>query len=274
MRLIYTLILVEKPIEINKNVPDSVFTNLKIYDNIMSIKYWEVSFMLKVLVAEDNVPMSVQISNMINTDNVRCVGILNNGSKVYQKLKDLKPDILILDLKLPGSNGLEILQKIEVDKSIKTKVFVYSGDMTYITLSREFKCVERFYSKLTPLEQISRELENLVDTFENKSTGDKVSDILFKLGFSYSLKGTRLISECIVYSITENEDKINRVYTAIAKRKKENINTIKADINTAVNNMWRYSDDRNKVRRILRLGSIENPSSKRVITMVKYYINN
>ena len=230
--------------------------------------------MLKVLVAEDNVPMSVQISNMINTDNVRCVGILNNGSKVYQKLKDLKPDILILDLKLPGSNGLEILQKIEVDKSIKTKVFVYSGDMAYITLSREFKCVERFYSKLTPLEEISRELENLVDTFENKSTGDKVSDILFKLGFSYSLKGTRLISECIVYSITENEDKINRVYAAIAKRKKENINTIKADINTAVNNMWRYSDDRNKVRRILRLGSIENPSSKRVITMVKYYINN
>lgn len=230
--------------------------------------------MLKVLVAEDNVPMSVQISNMINTDNVRCVGILNNGSKVYQKLKDLKPDILILDLKLPGSNGLEILQKIEVDNSIKTKVFVYSGDMAYITLSREFKCVERFYSKLTPLEEISRELENLVDTFENKSTGDKVSDILFKLGFSYSLKGTRLISECIVYSITENEDKINRVYAAIAKRKKENINTIKADINTAVNNMWRYSDDRNKVRRILRLGSIENPSSKRVITMVKYYINN
>lgn len=230
--------------------------------------------MLNVLVAEDNVPMSVQISNMINTDNVRCVGILNNGSKVYQKLKDLKPDILILDLKLPGSNGLEILQKIEVDNSIKTKVFVYSGDMAYITLSREFKCVERFYSKLTPLEEISRELENLVDTFENKSTGDKVSDILFKLGFSYSLKGTRLISECIVYSITENEDKINRVYAAIAKRKKENINTIKADINTAVNNMWRYSDDRNKVRRILRLGSIENPSSKRVITMVKYYINN
>ena len=230
--------------------------------------------MLKVLVAEDNVPMSVQISNMINTDNVRCVGILNNGSKVYQKLKDLKPDILILDLKLPGSNGLEILQKIEVDNSIKTKVFVYSGDMAYITLSREFKCVERFYSKLTPLEEISRELENLVDTFENKSTGDKVSDILFKLGFSYSLKGTRLISECIVYSITEKEDKINRVYAAIAKRKRENINTIKADINTAVNKMWRYSDDRNKVRRILRLGSIENPSSKRVITMVKYYINN
>ena len=229
--------------------------------------------MLKVLVAEDNVPMSVQISNMINTDNVRCVGILNNGSKVYQKLKDLKPDILILDLKLPGSNGLEILQKIEVDNSVKTKVFVYSGDMAYITLSREFKCVERFYSKLTPLEEISRELENLVDTFENKSTGDKVSDILFKLGFSYSLKGTRLISECIVYSITEKEDKINRVYAAIAKRKKENINTIKADINTAINNMWRYSDDRNKVRRILRLGSIENPSSKRVITMVKYYVN-
>ena len=230
--------------------------------------------MLNVLVAEDNVPTSVQICNMINTDNVRCVGILNNGSKVYQKLKELKPDILILDLKMPGSNGLEILQKIEIDKSIKTKVFVYSGDMSYITLSREYKCVVRFYSKFTPLEQISRELENFVDTVESKRTEDKVSEILFKLGFSYTLKGTRLINECIVYSITENEDNLKKVYAEIARRKRENMHTIKADINTAVTNMWRYSEDRNKVRRILRIGSADKPSSKGIISMVKYYINN
>ena len=59
----------------------------------------------------------------------------------------------------------------------------------------------------------------------------------------------------------------------MAKRKGENIHTIKSDINTAINNMWKYTD-RTKARRILRLGDYDKPSSKSVISMVKYYVSN
>ena len=55
--------------------------------------------MLNVLIAEDNMQISVHLSNTINTKNVRCIGILNEGTKVYEKLKELNPDVIILDLK-------------------------------------------------------------------------------------------------------------------------------------------------------------------------------
>lgn len=229
--------------------------------------------MLNVLIAEDNMQKSVHLSNVINTNNVRCIGILNEGTKVYQKIKELNPDVVILDLKMPGKNGIEILNEIETDKRIKAKVFVYSGEMKYMALAREYKCVDRFFSKLTPAEEIARELEEMEEKIFNKSTGDKIIDILFKLGFTYSLKGTRFINDCILYSIVENEDNIKNIYREIAKQKGENMYTIKSNINTAVNNMWN-SADKTKVRRILRLGECDKPSSKGVISMVKYYVVN
>lgn len=229
--------------------------------------------MLNVLIAEDNIQISVHLSNMINTENVRCIGILNEGTKVYEKIEELNPDVLILDLKMPGKNGLEILKEIELNKKIKTKVFIYSGEMKYMTLAREYKCVDRFFSKLTPAEEISRVLDGMVEQISKKNTGDKIIDILFKLGFTYSLKGTRFINDCILYSIVEDEDNIKNIYAEIAKKKGENMNTIKSDINTAINNMWKYTD-RAKTRRILRLGEYEKPSCKDVISMVKYYVAN
>lgn len=229
--------------------------------------------MLNVLIAEDNIQISVHLSNSINTKNVRCIGILNDGTKVYTKLKELNPDVLILDLKMPGKNGIEILEEIQNDKKIKTKVFIYSGEMKYMTLARKYTFIERFFSKLTPVEEIAKVLEDMVEKISNKNTGDKIIDILFRLGFTYSLKGTRLINDCILFSIVENEDNIKNIYNEMAKRKGENIYTIKSDINTAINNMWKYTD-KAKARRILRLGDYDKPSSKNVISMVKYYVEN
>ena len=229
--------------------------------------------MLNVLIAEDNMQISVHLANIINTKTVRCVGILNEGTKVYQQVKELKPDVLILDLKMPGKNGLEILDEIQADRKIKTKVFIYSGEMEYISLAREYKCVDRFFSKLTPAEEISRILESLVEEISNKNTEDKIIDILFKLGFTYSLKGTKLINDCILYSIVENEDNIKNIYAEIARQNGENMYTIKSDINTAIKKMWKYTD-KARTRRILRLGETEKPSNKSVISIVKYYIVN
>lgn len=229
--------------------------------------------MLNVLIVEDNLQISVHLSNMINTKNVRCIGILNEGTKVYQKLKELNPDVVILDLKMPGMNGLKILDEIEADKKIKTKVFIYSGEMKYMALAREYKCIDRFFSKLTPAEEIARELEEMVERILNKNTGDKIIDILFKLGFTYSLKGTRFINDCILYSIVEDEDNIKNIYAEIAKKKGKNMHTIKSNINTAINNMWKYTD-KTRTRKILRLGECDKPSCKDVISMVKYYVVN
>ena len=97
--------------------------------------------------------------------------------------------------------------------------------------------------------------------------------MLFSMGFTYSLKGTRLINACILYSIVEDEDNVNKIYIKIAKEKGQNVHTLKSDINTAIMTMWRYTDKK-KTREFLRLGDWDTPSSKGIISMVKYHITN
>ena len=229
--------------------------------------------MLNVLIAEDEMRISVHLSNAINTENVRCIGILNEGTKVYQRIKELKPDALILDLKMPGKNGIDILREIENDEEIKTRVIVYSGYTSYIAQARDYKCVDRYFTKMTPAEEISRVLETMVEDVAKKNTKDKIFDILLNLGFPYSLQGTKFMNECILYSIVEDEDNIKNVYEEIARRKGKNVHTIKSDINTAIKSMWRYGD-KAKTRKILRLGDMDKPSSKGIISMIKYYVVN
>lgn len=257
-----------------KNIIHKIFTlNVKSDKIRANIHIRRHGIMLSVLIAEDNVPVSIHLANSINTQKcMKCIGILNEGTKVYQRIKELDPDILILDLKMPGKDGLQVLEEIQTDKSVKTKVIVYSGEMDYMALIRKFECVERLFSKVTPSQEIVKELERMVDSLSNRKTQDRIFDILFKIGFTYSLKGTRLMNDCILYSIVEDEDNIKNIYAEVARQRNQNVNTLKSDIDTAIKNMWRFAD-RSKIRRILRIGEHDKPSSKGIISMVKYYIN-
>lgn len=227
--------------------------------------------MLNVMIAEDNVQVSVHLSNNINTKDVRCIDIENEGTRVYRKIKELKPDLLLLDLKMPGENGIQILEKITNDKEIKTEVIIYSGENEYMSLVKGYECVTMFISKITPTQEVGRRIQLIADERLNKKVENKVSDILMKIGFSYTMKGTRLLSDCIIYSIKQESENINDIYKYIAEEKKCNTYTIKSDIYTAINAMWKYTD-KEKTRKILRIGECDRPSAKLVISMVKYYI--
>ena len=46
----------------------------------------------------------------------------DNGISAYNNIISLQPDYAILDLSMPGMNGLEVLQKVRAtNKSIKIK---------------------------------------------------------------------------------------------------------------------------------------------------------
>lgn len=227
--------------------------------------------MLNVLVAEDNLPLSVHLSNAINSKNVRCIGILNEGSKVYQTVKELNADVLILDMKLPGKDGIDILEEIQLDKELDIWIIVYSGEPEYIKLARKYGFVKRYLNKNTTAEEIGRMLDEMYEDVTNIKKEHEISEMLLDIGFSYNLKGTKLINDCILYSIVENEDNIKKIYDYISKRERKNVYTIKSDINTAIKNMWRFTD-RENARKFLRLGTSDRPSCKGIISMVKYHI--
>ncbi|MBC8552586.1 MAG: response regulator, partial [Candidatus Brocadiales bacterium] len=44
---------------------------------------------------------------------------MNNGKDAIEKVKNEKPDVMVLDVKMPGMDGIEVLQRVRTfDKGI------------------------------------------------------------------------------------------------------------------------------------------------------------
>lgn len=71
---------------------------------------------LKVLVVDDSAFMRQLISNAINTsDDMQVIGLARNGKEAVSKARELRPDVITLDVEMPVLTGLEALAQIMLE---------------------------------------------------------------------------------------------------------------------------------------------------------------
>jgi len=69
---------------------------------------------LKLLIVDDSTLVVERLAAMIGESNaVNNIYSARNFSEAAQVLSDKKPDIVLLDIHLPGKNGIELLQYIK-----------------------------------------------------------------------------------------------------------------------------------------------------------------
>ena len=82
--------------------------------------------MIRVLVADDSAFMRTAITRMIESDpNLRVGATAQTGQEALDKVKTLKPDVVTLDIEMPGMNGLDTLRHIM--KECPTPVIMVSS---------------------------------------------------------------------------------------------------------------------------------------------------
>jgi len=81
--------------------------------------------MLKILLIDDDEELCVELKELMEAEGFK-LDIVLNGSDGLEHLRKRRHDIIILDLKLPGVNGYEILKEIRRIGS-DFKVVVLSG---------------------------------------------------------------------------------------------------------------------------------------------------
>jgi CheY-like chemotaxis protein len=86
----------------------------------------ETAFQLRILIVEDTLPHVQMIKHMIDRLGYDYeVTHFISGHEAFKYLHELTqnnqslPNLIILDLKLPGENGLEILKKIKANETFK-----------------------------------------------------------------------------------------------------------------------------------------------------------
>lgn len=81
---------------------------------------------INIVLADDHVLVRNGIKAMLESDTqIDVIGEANNGSEALETAKSLKPDILILDIRMPEMTGLEAAAKLK-DFSPATKAVILS----------------------------------------------------------------------------------------------------------------------------------------------------
>lgn len=76
--------------------------------------------MAKILVVDDSPFIVRQISQFLEKGGHEIVGTAIDGIQAIEKFKELKPDVVTLDITMPKMDGIEALEKIlEIDMSAK-----------------------------------------------------------------------------------------------------------------------------------------------------------
>lgn len=85
---------------------------------------------IKVLIADDHAFYREGVRAFLsNTTNIEVVGEAGNGDEAITKAVELAPNVILMDLKMPGMNGIEATRRIhETDSNIGVLVLTMFDD--------------------------------------------------------------------------------------------------------------------------------------------------
>ena len=85
---------------------------------------------IRVLLADDHSLFRKGLASLLSSDKgFKVVGEAQDGTEALNKAKDLKPDLILMDVYMPGGNGLEATRQIkEALPSVKVVILTVSEE--------------------------------------------------------------------------------------------------------------------------------------------------
>ncbi len=84
---------------------------------------------MRVMLVDDHALVRNGISSLLMANNVDVVGEAGDGLEALEKARQLKPDIILMDIKMPRCNGLEATRLIKAEMpDIKIIILTVSDD--------------------------------------------------------------------------------------------------------------------------------------------------
>lgn len=83
---------------------------------------------MKVVIADDAEAMRNLLELMLTeVEGIDLIGMACNGVEAVHLVKELKPDVVVLDISMPDKSGIEVLKEIRIDDQ-STVIIMYTVD--------------------------------------------------------------------------------------------------------------------------------------------------
>jgi response regulator NasT len=136
---------------------------------------------IRVVIAEDEAIIRLDLKETLEEEGYDVVGETGRGDEAVSLVQDLKPDLAILDVKMPGMDGLQAASLISADKQAAVLILTAFSQRDLIEKARDAGAlaylVKPFQkSELIPAVEVAlgrhQEMKALAD--ENLSLADQL----------------------------------------------------------------------------------------------------
>ncbi|MDO9254804.1 MAG: response regulator transcription factor [Bacteroidales bacterium] len=119
---------------------------------------------MRVLIADDSDLIRDRLQQMLRQyGQVDIVGSFDNGTGALEALHHFRPDLAIIDYKMPGLSGLEVLKGIRKESTaIKIVILTFYSSDYYRQLAMQ-NGADYFFSKADDFEKISLVVEEMME---------------------------------------------------------------------------------------------------------------
>jgi len=154
---------------------------------------------IRILIADDEAVIRLGLRTMLEAQGYRVVGEAADGTRAVDLVTRLKPDLVILDIKMPGVDGLQAARRLQRDGNTPVVILTAYSDREFVDSAKASgvlaylvkpvresdlrPAIEVAMSRFAEIQALRGEVEDLEASLETRKVVERAKGILMrKLG--------------------------------------------------------------------------------------------
>ncbi|WP_404285511.1 ANTAR domain-containing response regulator [Glutamicibacter arilaitensis] len=155
----------------------------------------------RVIVAEDETLIRLDIVEILRSEGYDVVAEVDNGQSALEKARELKPDLVLMDVKMPVMDGITAAESIVKERIAPVVLLTAFSQKELVERAREAGAMAYVVKPFTPadltpaieiaisrndeLRALESEVTNLAEQFETRKLVDRAKSLLItKMGLT------------------------------------------------------------------------------------------
>lgn len=151
---------------------------------------------LRILIADDETMIRLGLRTMLTEYGYDVVGEASDGLRVLDLVGKLRPDLVFLDIKMPGIDGLAVARSLLADRAIPVIILTAYGDRALVDHAKEAgvlaylvkplresdltPTIEVAMSRFRELQELREEIGSLNDALQTRKVVERAKGILMR----------------------------------------------------------------------------------------------
>ena len=149
---------------------------------------------IRVVLAEDEAIIRLDLKETLEEEGYEVVGETGRGDEAVALVRELGPDLAILDIKMPGLDGLSVAREISAERLCAVLILTAFSQRDLIEQARDagalaylvkpfqrselVPAIELAIGRFSDFKSVSEQVESLEDQLESRKIVDRAKGVL------------------------------------------------------------------------------------------------